>query len=227
MKKTLFASLNFTLFYVFSVLILLTSCTHEIKWTEAEFGDFILVSNAGGATLGYAPGSGVTILEHKGFAFKDLNKNGKVDQYEDWRLSVNERARDLASLMTIEQIAGLMLYSRHQAIPAGGRGPFGDTYGGKSFRESGAKPSDLADGQIKFLTEDNVRHVLLTRVQSPEVSASWNNNAQLLAEGLGLGIPANNSSDPRHRTRADSEYNAGAGGTGRESSRAQRTVAAE
>jgi beta-glucosidase len=212
MKKTLFALLNLTPLFIFSLFVVLTSCSQEIKWTHVESGDFNLVSNKGGAILGYAPTSGVTILTHKGFAFKDLNKNGKLDQYEDWRLSVNERAKDLASSMTIEQIAGLMLYSRHQAIPAGGRGPFGGTYGGKSFRDSGAKPSDLSDGQIKFLTDDKVRHVLITRVQSPEVAAHWNNNAQLLVEGLGLGIPANNSSDPRHRTRADSEYNAGAGG---------------
>jgi beta-glucosidase len=105
-----------------------------------------------------------------------------------------------------------MLYSGHQAIPAGGRGPFGGTYGGKSFRESGAAPSDLSDDQKKFLSDDNLRHVLITRVQSPEVAAMWNNNAQALVEGLGLGIPANNSSDPRHGTRSDTEYNAGAGG---------------
>ncbi|NIP81599.1 MAG: beta-glucosidase, partial [Gemmatimonadetes bacterium] len=29
---------------------------------------------------------------------------------------------------------------------------------------------------------------------------------------IGLGIPANNSSDPRHEPVADEEYNAGAGG---------------
>jgi beta-glucosidase len=49
-------------------------------------------------------------------------------------------------------------------------------------------------------------------VESPEVAARWNNNVQALVEGIGLGIPANNSSDPRHRTRVNAEYNAGAGG---------------
>ncbi|MCK5209548.1 MAG: glycoside hydrolase family 3 protein, partial [Cyclobacteriaceae bacterium] len=197
---------------VILLLLGLASCSEQQKWVETESGTFNLVTNEGGATLGYSPASGITILTDKGFAFKDLNKNGSLDIYEDWRLTVNQRAMDLASNMSIEQIAGLMLYSRHQAIPAGGRGPFGDTYNGKSFRESGAQPSDLSDGQKKFLTEDNLRHVLITRVESPEIAAQWNNNAQALVEGLGLGIPANNSSDPRHRTRADSEYNAGAGG---------------
>ena len=192
--------------------MLLNSCSQPQKWTEIPSEAFITIHNEGGATLAYSPKSGVSVVESKGFAFKDLNRNEKLDKYEDWRLPVDERAKDLASKMSIEQIAGLMLYSRHQSIPAGGRGPFGSTYGGKSFRESGAAPSDLSDDQIKYLTEDNLRHVLITRVQSPEIAALWNNNAQALVEGLGLGIPANNSSDPRHGTRADMEYNLGAGG---------------
>lgn len=192
--------------------MLLNSCSQPQKWTEIPSEAFITIHNEGGATLAYSPKSGVSVVESKGFAFKDLNRNEKLDKYEDWRLPVDERAKDLASKMSIEQIAGLMLYSRHQSIPAGGRGPFGSTYGGKSFRESGAEPSDLSDDQIKYLTEDNLRHVLITRVQSPEIAALWNNNAQALVEGLGLGIPANNSSDPRHGTRADMEYNLGAGG---------------
>ncbi len=192
--------------------LLLYSCDQKIKWTETGEGEIHLISNEGGPVLGYSTKSGITILTSKGFAFKDLNKNSKLDDYEDWRLPVEVRTADLASKMTVEQIAGLMLYSRHQSIPAGGRGPFSDTYGGKAFRESGAQPSDLSDGQIKFLTEDNLRHVLITSVESPQIAAQWNNNAQALVEGLGLGIPANNSSDPRHRTRADAEYNAGSGG---------------
>jgi beta-glucosidase len=193
-------------------LVLIYSCSQPQKWEEIPTESFNMVINQGGATLGYSPNSGVSILTSKGFAFKDLNQNNKLDKYEDWRLPVDVRAKDLASKLSVEQIAGLMLYSRHQSIPAGGRGPFGGTYGGKPFRESGAAPSDLSDDQIKFLTEDNLRHVLITRVQSPEIAALWNNNAQALVEGLGLGIPANNSSDPRHGTRADMEYNLGAGG---------------
>ena len=105
-----------------------------------------------------------------------------------------------------------MLYSAHQSIPGASKGFGTSTYNGKSFDESGAQPSDLSDAQRKFLTEDNVRHVLVTRVQSPEVAARWNNNVQALVEGIGHGIPANNSSDPRHGTAADTEYNFGSGG---------------
>ena len=173
---------------------------------------FFIVKNNNGATLGYSGNSGVKILSAGGLKFKDLNRNGKLDRYEDWRLSVEERAKDLASKMTVEQIAGLMLYSRHQALPAGVAGYNMGTYNGKVFPDSKAKASDLNDQQKLFLKDDNLRHVLLTSVQSPEIAAIWNNNAQAFVEGIGLGIPANNSSDPRHTALATSEFNAGAGG---------------
>lgn len=182
------------------------------KWTEASKGSFNLVQNQGGQAIAYSPNSGVKILTVAGLAFKDLNKNGQLDAYEDWRLPADVRAKDLASKMSIEQIAGLMLYSRHQSIPARPGGYFAGTYKGKPFPESGAKPEDLSDQQIEFLTKDNLRHVLLTTVQSPEIAAKWNNNMQALVEGSGLGIPANNSSDPRHGTVANAEFNAAAGG---------------
>ena len=197
-----------SLLFLLSVFIF-TNCTPN--WTETAKENFNIIQNQDGVTLGYSPASGVKILTINGLAFKDLNKNGELDSYEDWRLSSDERAEDLASKMSIEQIAGLMLYSAHQGIPGGGfRNP--GTYNGKKLEESGAKPSDLTDQQIKFLTEDNLRHVLITRVKSPEVAARWNNNAQALVEGLGMGIPANNSSDPRHEAESDEEYTLGAGG---------------
>lgn len=182
------------------------------KWTETESNGIRLVTNEGGKTLGYSASSGIKLLTVDRLAFKDLNKNGKLDKYEDWRLTADERAKDLASQMTVEQIAGLMLYSRHQSIPGGSRGFMASTYNDKPFEESGAKASDLSDQQKKFLTDDNLRHVLITMVESPEVAAQWNNNVQALVEGLGLGIPANTSSDPRHGTVANAEFNAGAGG---------------
>jgi beta-glucosidase len=182
------------------------------KYTVEEKDAYSLVLNKGGQTLGYYPGSGVTVIEDRGFAFKDLNQNGALDPYEDWRLPVDERIRDLTQKMSVEQIAGLMLYSAHQSIPARGRGRFGASYGGKSFEESGAKSEDLSDAQIQFLTGDHLRHVLITSVESPAIAARWNNNAQKLVEGIGLGIPVNTSSDPRHGSDSQAEYNAGAGG---------------
>jgi beta-glucosidase len=53
----------------------------------------------------------------------------------------------------------------------------------------------------------------MTSVASPVVAAEWNNNVQALVEGIGVGIPSNNSSDPRNGANKDSEYNAGSGGS--------------
>ena len=186
----------------------------QVKWEEVNLtNDIKKIKVNDQITLGYSATSGVKILVKDGLPFKDLNKNGIVDIYEDWRINVNERAEDLASRMSVEQIAGLMLYSGHQSVPMPAMGMFKATYSGKAFTESGALPSDLTDQQIEFLKKDNLRHILVTSVENPIVAATWNNNVQKLVESIGLGIPANNSSDPRNGANKEAEYNAGSGGT--------------
>lgn len=169
-------------------VMMLSGCSQ--KWTSEDKGSHIEITQRKGATLGYSVSSGVQILTKGGYAFKDLNRNGKLDVYEDWRKPVQQRAEDLASQMSVEQIAGLMLYSAHQAVPT----------------------EQISEAQMKFLTEDNLRHVLVTRVGSPEIAAKWSNNVQAYVEGIGLGIPANNSSDPRHSAGENVEYYVGASG---------------
>ena len=210
-KKFLPGSFPFSA--VISILLLVIFLVGYKKFGNKKEDNIHYVKNPkGGPVLGYAESSGVKIIEQDGFFFKDLNKNGKLDPYEDWRLPVDTRAENLASLLSVEQIAGLMLYSRHQAIPAVAKGPNAGTYNGKPFPESGAQASDLTDQQLEFLTKDNLRHVLVTTLASPETAADWNNHVQILVEGIGFGIPANNSSDPRNSAIATAEYNAGSGG---------------
>ncbi|MBG9376797.1 glycoside hydrolase family 3 C-terminal domain-containing protein [Panacibacter sp. DH6] len=206
MKKSFFCTLGT------GTLLLLISSFSSIAQSSTG-STFKTVSNSNGPTLGYSPESGITILTVEGRHFKDLNKNGKLDVYEDWRLPVDTRAKDLAARMSVEQIAGLMLYSAHQSIPAAPKGFGAGTYNGKPIDSSGMQAYAISDQQKKFLQEDNLRHILVTRVQSPGVAAQWNNNVQAFVEGLGLGIPANNSSDPRNGVVANAEYNLGAGGT--------------
>lgn len=179
--------------------------------TEEAHDGFTLI-HQNGPTLGYSPTSGVQILRVEDLAFKDLNRNGKLDPYEDWRLDIETRIADLAEQLSKEEIAGLMLYSNHQSIPASDHWGV-STYGGKSYEESDAKAWDLTDNQKKFMAEDHLRHVLITSVESPEAAAKWNNLSQAFVEGIDHGIPNNNSSDPRHSAGGgDSEFNAGAGG---------------
>src|SRR3981081_2679246 len=115
----------------------LNSSLNKLKHGNEEFNDSIIkfLTNRKGPKLGYSTKSGISIIRVGELFFKDLNRNNKLDKYEDWRLSVDERARDLARRMSIEQIAGMMLYSRHQAIPTAGRGVFAGTYHGKTYEE--------------------------------------------------------------------------------------------
>ena len=166
-------------------LLTLSACGP--KWEATQADGYQLIEQRGGATLGVVS---APILEKSGYAFKDLNRNGVIDPYEDWRKPADVRARDLAAQLSVEEIAGLMLYSSHQAVPGPG----------------------LTEAQRTFLADDNLRHVLVTTVASPEVAARWNNNVQAFVEERGHGIPANNSSDPRNETAVTAEYNAGAGG---------------
>lgn len=193
-----------------SLGLVLTGCADKFTITAKDGHNLVL--NLEGSTLGHSPTSGIALLKVDRYAFKDLNKNGVLDPYEDWRLSAEERAQDLASQLTLEDIAGLMLYSSHQSLPGSSRGFGAANYNGKPFPESGALASDLSDEQKLFLQDDHLRHVLITRVASPEVAAQWNNNAQAFVEGIGFGIPVNTSSDPRHGSDSYAEFNAGAGG---------------
>lgn len=49
------------------------------------------------------------VVTVNGREFKDLNDNGRLDTYEDWRKPVEERVADLVSQMTLEEKSGLML----------------------------------------------------------------------------------------------------------------------
>ncbi|MCI9334760.1 MAG: glycoside hydrolase family 3 protein [Lachnospiraceae bacterium] len=165
-----------------------------------------LYRNKGGKVLGVAEHSRVKIIERDGLCFKDFTGEGELLPYADWRLDPGERAEDLAGRLSIEEIAGLMLYSSHQMVPADNS--FSGTYQGKEFKEGETKPWELTDQQKQFIEKDGVRHVLVTRLADTETAVKWNNRLQALAENTGFGIPANNSTDPRHGVDADTEYKA-------------------
>ena len=50
------------------------------------------------------------IISVDGYDFKDLNDNGELDPYEDWRLSAEERADDLLGRMDATQMAAQMVH---------------------------------------------------------------------------------------------------------------------
>lgn len=151
-----------------------------------ECGTWCLVEQTKGPELGYSPESGVSILKVDSYAFKDLNKNGELDIYEDWRKSVDERSADLASRLTIEQICGLMLYSSSVTVDSVGFTPKVDN----------------------CLKNDFIRHMLVSAVCDARTAAMWANNVQAYCESAPFGIPANNSSDPRNYTNGKANTSA-------------------
>lgn len=180
-----------------------------------EREDFTLVENDDGKTLGVSHDGVDELIYEDGYAFKDLNHNGKLDPYEDWRLDDEVRIADLVKQLSVEEIAGLMLYSPHQSVSSASN-PFSQmfagTYDGKTLKESGAHVYDLTDQQKAFLEKEYGRHVLVTVVDDGKTSALWNNQLQIHAEKLGHGIPVNICSDPRHAPSGNAEFNAGSGG---------------
>ena len=104
------------------------------------------IQNPKGPVLGYTE---VPILEKDGLYFKDLERTGRLLPYEDWRLTPQERAQDLAGRLTVEEIAGLMMYSSHQMVPFPENSPFRATYrGGQNYAQSGAEPWDRSAEEV-------------------------------------------------------------------------------
>ena len=161
------------------------------------------IRNANGPTLGV---NDLPVIEADGLYFKDMERTGTLVPYADWRLTPEERAADLASRLTVEEIAGLMLYSPHQMVPAMPGAPWHATYGGKQYPESGTAPWAMSDQQLELLGNGHVRHVLAVDFLDAETAARWNNELQAYCEALPHSLPVSISSDPRH----------GAGGTGAE-----------
>ena len=144
------------------------------------------VTNPNGPKLGI---TAKKLIRQDGLYFKDLEGTGQLLPYEDWRLSPEERAQDLAQRLRVEEIAGLMMYSSHQMVPFFAGSPFQATYDGKTFEESGAETWALTDQQKKFLKEDHLRHVLAMLLKDAKTAALWNNEMQAFAEAQPHGIP--------------------------------------
>ena len=141
----------------------------EVKWTEELTADgWMKVTQEGGPTLGYSPNTGVTILTVDGFAFKDLNKNGKLDAYEDWRLDAQTRSEELASLMTPEEQLPLMFLNRY---------------------DSDYKPGKRTEYLIGLL-DQGIRSLATPRGANNMAQYMWYiNDMQAYVEALPYGIP--------------------------------------
>ncbi|MFL5523388.1 MAG: glycoside hydrolase family 3 protein [Gemmatimonadaceae bacterium] len=124
------------------------------------------------------------IIAQGKFRFRDLNRNGKLDPYEDWRLSASRRARDLVGRMTLEEKAGLMMHGTARSV-----GPL-------AIAGVGGQYDTAAAG--KLIREAKVNHFITRLGGDPRVLAEQNNALQEVAERTRLGIPLTISTDPRN-----------------------------
>ena len=116
------------------------------------------------------------IIKVNGRLFRDLNDNGTLDRYEDWRLTDEQRAADLVSRMTLEEKAGLMqITSLRGDIP------------------------DLVENR-------NIRYLIIRDNPTAFELAERANTHQQTAEATRLGIPLVFTSNPRNHINPDLEF---------------------
>ncbi len=123
------------------------------------------------------------LLTVEGLKFKDLNRNGQLDPYEDWRLPPARRVDDLLGRMSLEEKAGTLMHGSAPGIDS----PIGHSSKGYDFTAL----SKLIGA--RYITS------FITRLSvSPQTLARENNRIQEIAESTRLGIPVSISTDPRN-----------------------------
>lgn len=176
--------------------------------------------------LGYRS---VKLLSVNGLQFKDLNRNGVLDKYEDWRLPNNARAMDLLSKMTVEQKVGFMLIStarlKSERGNANNAGAGNSTSSSDLNEEDQVQPNNMftrkplpepmmsSVGSTKGVTKFHLRHFIFRANESARITAEWSNKLQALCESDGLGIPAIIASNPRNHITKDAAIGLSVGKT--------------
>ena len=129
------------------------------------------------------------IQSNDGSAYRDLNKNGKMDVYEDPKQPVDKRVQDLLKQTTIEEKAGMMFYSPVRVNKDG------------TIEEQPAKDflSSISPVGIKEIDLRHITHFNLFAAPAPDTLAMWYNRMQQYAEKTRLGIPLTIASDPRNQ----------------------------
>ena len=129
-------------------------------------------------------GKEAPMLTQDGIAFRDLNKNGKLDLYEDPRRPIEERVEDLLRQMTLEEKAGMLFQTM-----------IGMNKDGTILEKTGMFPLPQTSDMI---ARRLMNYFNILEGSDPRHMAEWHNRTQKLAEMTGSGIPVTISSDPRH-----------------------------
>lgn len=142
------------------------------------------------------------LIEVDGLKFKDLNGNGKLDPYEDWRLPYEERVKDLVKQMNLDEKVGMMLINTRFT---GYQVPEGEP----TSHDGVIDEREIEKGTNIFATRKiwsttytieklNIRHFILRDNYSPTKLAQWNNAMNEICESSRLGIPCISTSNPRN-----------------------------
>lgn len=167
------------------------------------------------------------IIQVNGLNFKDLNRNGQLDNYEDWRLPIEERSKDLLAKMSLEEKVGFMLISttrlkNDQSFQGGpAKEPITSDFNEEDLvasqnmftRKPLPSPIMNAAGTTKAVTQFHLRHFILRANTSARITAEWANKLQALCERDGLGIPAIIASNPRNHITKDASIGLSVGRT--------------
>ena len=130
-------------------------------------------------------GEDVQTLIEENISFRDLNKNGKLDIYEDSRQPVDARVEDLLSQMTLEEKVGQMFHPPVLIKPDARFRAFLDAMsGGISMEE--------------FIALKHISHFNFYGEAAPIEIARRLNQLQRVAEESRLGVPVTFSTDPLH-----------------------------
>lgn len=131
------------------------------------------------------------IIEVDGLKFKDLNGNGKLDPYEDWRLSPRERAEDLVSQMTIDEKVGMMVISTlymGKALQAPNHDDNQVLVTNKIDAEYTKFRKEALPTQ-EYIEKMHIRHFIQRDARPVADNVEWMNALNEMAEGTRLGIP--------------------------------------
>lgn len=135
--------------------------------------------------LRYAEGT--EIIEADGFYFKDLNKNGALDVYEDWRRTSDERAEDLLSQMSPTDKAAQML---HMTLVTLKESWFSELNVGfvlaYTYLSEGAASAAAKTNQIQALSESSLLGIPVILSMDSVIGASWVNGATILPDQITL-----------------------------------------
>jgi len=125
------------------------------------------------------------IKKDHGFIYRDLNKNGRLDVYEDARQPIEARVDDLLNRMTLQEKAGTLFIN----------GSVVNEDGSVEDRSGPHRPELVASAQM---ADQCITHFNLWAIPKARIVATWYNNLQRFAENTRLGIPVTIASDPRN-----------------------------